>query len=896
MEMKYATSGAINHEHYNLVQKVENAKDPGLADEAIIHEIDTMRDRFHKPSFASSSPYCRDMLLILMYCETAMTFELPQKDYLEFALPAAVGLAGGGRNLPDRRVGYQYCIKIMPPDHELQLMLINTYRKDLESHDEARVCLALDAFIQSSTPDLIPAIDTRLEDLLSHKSARVKHRVMTALRRLSIHDPEILHRATRKITKRLQDNPVTGAAMLLAVDLVKAGITPFGDITTIMISLLEKPRTARSSQVSKVKAVAVLGDLIESIPYVEHQPLADVVMQCCATTSSQEVKLACFRALSHFPTDAMEHFMSSPGSPPHPVSSIKPLLFSNNANQQYIALSCLLALPVQLWIGTSEKISAQLEEADVHRIMSFLASNDSTIRVMTIRLLNRVDPTILIAYLDQYIANIPGPVRHTLAKCEHYASRALEIAQQLDVNDGVAFSGRVVTTLAAVQCPRDVSQEEQARRDTAYLEAALRAGLGAGVKAVLEEAAEMVLSHLRDASEDFRSSFTEAICRSIFTDKGSVTPTAVLLCAAVACEYGSLLKGLEAQDVLAGLTRLFEIASPALREALLIAMIRVMARCEEIPDTIVATVSGVYDSAGRHIRFRCKQFLDLAKDLEATRKVISDAKSSTLPDTLLAIDAYAAHLAQAQSPTRIASSASLASSMRSSRPAQRLKYDAYEAPLVASSKLSPPRVRRPSKTPSASSRPNYSRRTSDPHLDDDDPMAMTLSPGRLALAVGDGDLKYLGSPTRDQLSPEAMAARIDLISLESPFHVETGSSGLPSPSPASAAAVDVSLHARFQAAWDTLCTTSRGWGESSPSDIAKHLQELGLVIEAPELDVFSGGTEGKNELLGIANGADGVVGAAVRLRPGEDDSCLWILKCDSMDLRQKIRQVLQRER
>lgn len=62
-------------------------------------------------------------------------------------------------------------------------------------------------------------------------------------------------------------------------------------------------------------------------------------------------------------------------------------------------------------------------------------------------------------------------------------------------------------------------------------------------------------------SQDFRASFTEALCHSIFTDAGSVTPTAVLLCAAVACEYGSLLKGLLPQDVLVGLARLFETAS-----------------------------------------------------------------------------------------------------------------------------------------------------------------------------------------------------------------------------------------------------------------------------------------------------------------------------------------------
>ncbi|KAG8879392.1 hypothetical protein FRB97_001663 [Tulasnella sp. 331] len=856
MDVKYATSGAINHEHYTLVQKVESAKDPGLADEAIIQEIDAMRNRFHKPTFASSSPYCRDMLLILLYCETAMTFEPPQRNYLEFALPAAVGLAEGGKTVSDRRVGYQYCAKIMPPDHELQLMLINTYRKDLESHEEPRICLALNALIQSSTADVIPAVDTRLEDLLSHKSVQVKQRVMTTFRRLAKHDPEIVRRTTRKITKRLQDNPVTEAAMLLALDLVKAGVVASGEITTILVSLVEIPARSRAHQTPKAKIVAVLGELIDSIPPSDRQPVAELIMRTCATSPSDEVKLACFRALARFPIEAMEHFVASSDSPPHPVSSIKLLLFANEPNKQYTALACLLALPVQIWVGTSATIPAQLEETDVHRIMSFLTSTDSTIRVMTIRLLNRVDPGILMAYLDQFIASIPSPSEHTLAKCEHYASRAVELSRQLDADDGAAFSSRVVTTLVAVQYPREVLEEDKVKRDTAYLDAAKRAGLGAGVKAVLEEAAEIVLGHLREESQDFRASFTEALCQSIFTDAGSVTPTAVLLCAAVACEYGYLLKGLQPQDTL-----------------------------------------------------RCKQFLDLAKDLDATKKVISDAKSTTLPDTLIAVDLYTSRqaelrkLSQAQALTRVTSSASIASSLRSSRPAQRLKYDAYEAPSprVVSPKNTAGRVRRSSRTPSASTRADNSVQRAESHVDKD-PMAQTLSPGRLALAVEDGDLKRLArsqqkSPTGGLLSPEAAAARIDLISLESPFHVEPSSSSLQPPSPVSHAEADESFHARFRTSWELLRTTSRGWGESSPKDIAKHLQELGMMIEATELDVFSSdGGEPSDELLGIALGADNSVGAAVRLRPGEDDSCLWILKCDSIDLRLRIRQVLQRER
>ena len=53
MDVTFAASGAINRAHYAIVQKVENANDPGLADDAIIQEIDTIRARFQRPAFSA---------------------------------------------------------------------------------------------------------------------------------------------------------------------------------------------------------------------------------------------------------------------------------------------------------------------------------------------------------------------------------------------------------------------------------------------------------------------------------------------------------------------------------------------------------------------------------------------------------------------------------------------------------------------------------------------------------------------------------------------------------------------------------------------------------------------------------------------------------------------------
>jgi AP-4 complex subunit epsilon-1 len=76
----------------------------------------------------------------------------------------------------------------MSPAHELRLMLVNTLRKvfnvpnnalprslsffqDLESPTTALICLALDSLITSPSEDVIPAVQSRLQDLLSNPSS-----------------------------------------------------------------------------------------------------------------------------------------------------------------------------------------------------------------------------------------------------------------------------------------------------------------------------------------------------------------------------------------------------------------------------------------------------------------------------------------------------------------------------------------------------------------------------------------------------------------------------------------------------------------------------------------------------------------------------------------------------
>ncbi|KAG8944909.1 hypothetical protein FRC04_001349 [Tulasnella sp. 424] len=939
MEVTFNNSGAINRAHYAIVQKIENAASPSLADDAIVQEIDAIRRRFAKDGFSPDSRACRDWLLILLYCSTAMTFELPRPDYLAFALPAAIGLAGGGAKLLDRRVGYEFCAAVMPPEHELHLMLVNTFRKDLESRDETHICLALDMLVQVSSPDVVPAIQTRLEDLLSHKSFQVKRRAMATFKLLSQHNSDLLQRTTRKIFKRLRDDVVSSSAFSLAVELVKAGLISGIEVGHAAVDVIQKDRSnsqGRRIQSPAVAAIRCVGQLVTIDPNSrEVKSLAEVLIQKCVTSSrSSKIVLECFRALSVVPEPVLIDVLSPSSDLQHPVSGIRYMLASKDPNLHYTFLACLLAMDVKLWAGVDETIPAQLQESEVGRIMSFLDGSDITIRKMTIQLLHRVEPAILEAWFTRFIDSVPSPTSTTLATCEVYASRALEVSTVLDAESGEAFANRLKAILQAVQVPhKDAAGTGKGSPERGRVHGE---GSGAGVNAVLESVVEPVLDRLREcqyssvvfrqgsplstlitvvASDEFRKTFVEKSLQDLrdsLTGVKAPVPSATVICAAVACEYSQVVT-LSPNTIAEGLANCLAASPVGVQEALLIALTRVVAMFddESSPAAVVTRVEELVKQSRKHMRHRCDQFLRLVKDKATLKTVVQGAKSQTLPDILLAIEEHFRKLPkQVTSPS---SASSRAVSPRGAAGPSALRYDAYEAPGTLRRKSQDrhqARPRRPSQTPSARSSTTYSEEFQrSPIPGAEDPLAQTITPaGLVALAEGDESLRNLaaatGSPRQGpSMVSEVLAPKVDLITLESPFHAEPpttfaealrpdtqpeGSNGL----------TEESFLQSFDAAWNSIKSTTRGWSESPPATVAGGLQDagLGFIMAFPSLEAdIKAKNQGfhDNEILGMLLTSDGQVSAAIRLRPGEDDSSLWILKCDNVDLKSTVRKVLQ---
>lgn len=129
---------------------------------------------------------CKECLIVLLYIYGAASPGFLPPGTFDFALTHALNLAEVGRTVEDKRIGnfelssrlkntmlilaegYLYCAELMPPEHELRLMMINTLRKDLESGSPGRVCLALDNLTIFANEDILPAVQDVIFDLISH--------------------------------------------------------------------------------------------------------------------------------------------------------------------------------------------------------------------------------------------------------------------------------------------------------------------------------------------------------------------------------------------------------------------------------------------------------------------------------------------------------------------------------------------------------------------------------------------------------------------------------------------------------------------------------------------------------------------------------------------------------
>ncbi|KAJ3756871.1 armadillo-type protein [Lentinula raphanica] len=859
----YSSSGASSRRHYVLVRKVETASSTQAVDDVINAEVEYIVQEFTKANISTS--LCKQYLIILLYCITVSNTPLTA---LESVLPHALNLAEAGKNISEKRLGYLFCAELMTEGHELQLMLVNTLRKHLDSPHPANISLALNHLIQCPFVDVIPAIQNRLQELLAHNSPQIRRRTLLALRALSKFDSELLSKPKEVILDKIKDpdDTVCNAALITASRLCQVCICCI--ILEVTADHFSQSFEARAAQLMIQKQ---LSDFLHDTANLNRRGVVIRTLETLRTlgrhatvANSFTVLLrSAFLCLHPFPAQAISAVLGT-GSP---VIHVRHLLASRQPNEQYLFLTCLECVDPQSWAGTTPDTPTVLEQWEVEQIMGYLHSRDPVLRKKTVNVINQVDPSIVLTYYENVLQNLSD--QPTNRKAEH----ALPLFEVLEIQSGVDgehYARHVLELLGQIEAPSGPDDN------------------------IFEGIVDIVLTHIRYSSDEFRRVASGCLLSSLTDSQVRIGSTAMVILTALACENSGQLS-LSWVEILEGMSSRIAFYPISVQDASLLSLLRIAADCSEIPRQVLDTIFKLKEASKRHIRRRCEQFMQLSSDKERLLEIVNHARSSTLPDFLDALQIYQSKdnthgsLPHSSSPRgfqNLSPSPNLGSLS-----ASKLRYAAYDAPVPT------PRLQR-----RQISNSNFSSEHStlgSPHS-----LASPLAGGELALVVSTTEFESEMSATiGDKLSKMTLitepndtvsscacinAHRNDLIAFDSPFVAEPPDSSLMS--------VDVGSPASqlgFDALWESHGTEVRGWYEHS---IERLLRQLRLMdasnVEVSVIEASSPPYPGETKvLLRSKPHATSASCAVLRIKESEEDGSLWKLR-GNMPLHATVRNVL----
>lgn len=678
---------------------------------------------------------------------------------------------------------------------------------------------------------------------------------------------------SQEILKRLRDsdNMVAGAGIMTCIVLHENNLLGEEAVLGILKTLgrasqsVNFSASARQMTRRALRLVSLLSPSREAV-----QIVLELIQDISVKPTRMQVLLCeCFRVLRKVPLDLLSTFLRTPES--SPIALIRQLVSSEEPNEQYVFLTCLECIDPVLWAGTLPERPAVLDAWEVERVMQFLHSADSAIRRKTLSILSNVDPNLLGAYFSQ----ISETLSETAQDEGMVTIRLLEIVEVVSGWDGELYARSV----------RDVFLKASGRPDS-------QTG-----RRVLEQAVERVLSRIRDGDASFGlSAATTLLTLAIDSNDEPGPASLMVIVAALTCEYASHLS-IAPIELLKALQKKLRLYPASIQEAFLLAMLRLIAECNEVPQSIVEDVTLLSEVSGRYIQRRCAQFLAFSKQPALLKRIASGAKSRALPDFLLALESNqypsaVPHRTPSSPPPRMRSPSSPRSSST-----QALRYAAYDPPPPP-----PSRTRSHTRHKSSARTVSSSRSVAS---DDTRPgsalsagvgvVGETVSPGELALVAGRGELDQIISPnastptrTMPPTPVDLLGSRMDLISLDSPFLpepvVSLSQAILSSPAPVHNPVSEVqqaiySPEQDFTRIWNAREKhNARGWTEAPLDVIVRRLQtiQLHLVVLSADQPPFEG--ELKIILRRDALSSSGT--AAMRLKDSDEDGCLWRLRCD----------------
>ncbi|EIW68510.1 hypothetical protein TREMEDRAFT_74073 [Tremella mesenterica DSM 1558] len=689
----YITSGSTSRAHHSLVVKLEAAASENERQVILTSELDRCRILF---TSSPSNSKVSETLIVILQC--AMLRQSTD-DKLEWALIKALDLAETGQTLAERRMGYMFLSEIMPKGHELELMLVNTIRKDLASKQAQQVLLGLTMVIQFPSAELAPAVSPLLtsKDLLKHKNSAVRKRTFLALGALYPNPPPSTHKGKAKATDPLTPScsfPLSmgKVAKLLSTetdssnqivlvriirDMLKHGahsIASEEEISYLVELVLEKSEQAQG--VGKFENVRTLGSLLSRSDQGLEIPFTWLrgELQNSRLTSRSDMAFileAC----------ALQVVKTSPDIIPILLRHIKAALLlssttgTSSSNMHVFALRCLTQLPKESWDG-------QLDENEMGIIMQGLEHVDDTIRKLTLRLLLDLDPTLLDLTFDGLLKQLET---HDLPNLRTRKSSNLHSDPD---HTGKGTLATRALEVAEVMCGIGTREAEVEPSGAQYVQTVskiLVAYHEDGPEHPWEEGIRRILEMLRDGSESFATSFTAIIVAPEATNDSGATLAVVR--ATVICEYARQPLS-DGKQILSTLLKDLKASPGSVQEVILVALVAIVYRMPANPrhegiEEIISVLQDLRAGSSKHVSKRCGQVMTVFQTEGALDQVYRSTKSHSPPDLLVAIVETASSLSRSPQTSPMTYTPVQLTASRS--PASKLRYDPYDAPS-----LSPP--------------------------------------------------------------------------------------------------------------------------------------------------------------------------------------------------------------
>ena len=241
-----ATGGmSLSKEFFDFLKAIGESKSKQEEDRICLREMQRLKQKLEPvPPNAthplSSKKRAKEFLVRILYVEML-------GHDASFGYIKAVEMAASA-SLYHKRTGYLVCGACLPPTHEFRFMLVNQISRDLQAPNVLECSGGVLACTAIITGDMVPAVATEVQKLLTHDSATIRKKSIVCFHHFHQLDDMTVTREQLQdaLRKSLCDKEpsVMGASLSVIEALIRTSqgseIQPFKELVPSLVSILKQ--------------------------------------------------------------------------------------------------------------------------------------------------------------------------------------------------------------------------------------------------------------------------------------------------------------------------------------------------------------------------------------------------------------------------------------------------------------------------------------------------------------------------------------------------------------------------------------------------------------------------------------------------------------------------------